>query len=186
MSVEPDTKGVDALSGHSDGSLLPPRIWLELQAELGLVPAAPHIDPFDDGPWRQLPPVEELEYLWSTPDQLFSSMIHNLGVAAHGEGEDLPRYMASQRRLADWELELKRAREAHSAEEARDDDDGAAGGVAAVVSADAGGGGVDFSGGPENGDAVGEGGQVSVDTHGRRPPKVSRKRRPGQPAAAGG
>ena len=180
--VEPDVSGVAALSGRVDDNLLQPLIWLELIAELGELPQAPQLDPFDNAPWRQLPTIEELEYLWSTRDELLSVMIHDLGVAAHGEGEDLPRYMAQQWQLADWELESKRVREAHDAEEAASDDGAGAAGAAKLVSADASGGGVVVPGGPEDGYQVGKGRKVGVDPHGGRSPKVSRQRCPGKAA----
>jgi len=179
ITVEPDTRGVDALSGRVDGSLLQPLIWLELEVELGQLPQVPQLDPFDEQPWRLLPTIEDMEQLWASSPPL-ETMLHRLAVSAHGDGEDLSRYMAAQRQLAEWELEFKKAREAHDAHGA--DDGAAAGSVATVVSADAGGGGLDFSGGPEDGYQVGKGRKTGLDPHGGRTPPVSRKRRPGKAA----
>jgi hypothetical protein len=180
--VEPDTRGVDALSRLLDDNLLEPLIWLELETELGGVPQAPRIDPFDNAPWRQLPTIEELEHLWSTRDELLSVMIHDLGVAAHGEGPDLMKFMAMQRQLAEWELDFKKQREAYDAEGAGTDDGAAAEGAAAVVSTDAGGGSVVVSGGSKDSYQVGKGRKVGLDPHAGRPPKVSRRRGPGKAA----
>ncbi len=167
VMIEPDTKGIDGLSGELDDSVcMPTLIWDELVMHLGEVPPRPHIDPFDEEPWQELPTLAQLAPLWeSTPmSMLFHQIVSGLVV------EDLPRFIAEQRMLADIELAYRKEREAqdaehHSAEPGQD---------GPVGSAEAGGGGQLVSGEPENGDPVGEGGQTQRHSDTGRPQKVSR------------
>jgi len=183
---EPDTRGVDALSGHVDDNLLPPLIFDELLAEMAMqladAPWPDELPVFDAAPWEALPTVEDMEPLWLTSAPI-DMIIARLGNKAHGDGPDLMEFMSRQWQLAGMELDPKRSREAADAETGTDDG-GAVGGASGVVSAAALGGGVDFSGQPENGDKVDEGGETAGNPHAGRPSKVSGKRR-SRKAAAG-
>lgn len=177
--IESDTRGIDALSGETDDNVaLPALIWEGVLAELGQLPEAPHIDPFDDEPWRLLPTVEQLEHLWASSPKLETLIYQTARRAAPALGGSIASYMEQQWWLSEMELELIKGREAQCDEAAGTDDVGAAGGVAAVASADASGGGVDFSGGPEDGDAVGAGGEVAVAADAGQASPVQGKRRP--------
>jgi len=183
IMVEPDTRGVDALSGQLDDNLLQPLIFQQLEQEMALqfadAPWPQRLPEFDNAPWQDLPTVADMEPLWlaSAPIDL---LIATLGHKAHGEGPDLPEFMSRQWHLAGMELELKRAREASDAEGA--DDDGAAGGAAGLVSAETGRGGGDFPGGPENGDQVGAGRKAGRKANRRRASKVPGEGSPGEAA----
>jgi hypothetical protein len=187
VMIEPDTRGIDALSGQLDDNLLEPLLFHQLTAEMGQqladAPWPQQLPVFDNEPWQQLPTIEQLGYLWSSPDEVLSEMIHHLGIVAHGEGPDLPQFMAAQRQLAEWELELKRAREADDAAGSEAVDDRGSGEDAAVGVAVAGGGGGDFPGGPEDGDSVGEGREAVVGPDTGKAQKVPRKRRAGKAAS---
>lgn len=176
MTTLVDSRGVDALAGQLEAQLLPAVIWGQIVDELGPVPEAPHIDPFDGGPWRELPQIEELSYLWV--ESPIVEIIHNLAIAAHenSHGTDFMEFMTRQRWLAQLEVDLARERQAQDAA-GSGVDDRTAGEVAAVASAAAGGGGGDVSGGSEDGGAVGEVGEAAVGADGRRTSKVPRGRR---------
>lgn len=174
MTVEPDTRGIDALTGEpGDSVLLPALIWEQMMAELGDLPPRPHIEPFADEPWRQLPTMQELERLWSqstTLDQQIFQLAHRI----HGEtGEDLMKFLAQQRQLA--ELELAWTREAELSERADAFDGGRPVPDEPDAAAAALGGGEGVPGEPENSDPVDEGGQAEGHQDSRRPPKVSRR-----------
>lgn len=177
IMIEPDTRGIDALSGETPDNVpeLPLLIWEGLTADLGPIPEAPFLPSeleFDEQPWQLLPTLQDLEQLWLV-SPLVDIMIHRLALKAHGDGEDLPRYIYEQWQLADLELKLKKEREAQdvqSGEDYRAAKDGPVGAVAPV------GGGQDLSGQPQNGDQVEQGRKVAVDPNSGRPPKVPRKR----------
>jgi hypothetical protein len=184
--IEPDTRGVDALSGQLDDNLLQPLIFQQLEQEMAQqfadAPWPQQLPEFDDAPWHELPTVADMEALWLTSAPI-DSLISKLGHRAHGEGPDLAMFMARQWRMADMELTLKRAREAEGAEAGTgSDDDGAVAGAAGVVSAETRRGGGDLSGGPEDGVAVGKGGKARGKTNGGRASKVSDRRGPGKAA----
>lgn len=155
VKIKPDTRGTDALTGKVSDKVteLPAVIWEQIVAELGQIPEVPHIDPFDEQPWQLLPTMQELEELWSQAP-LLERMLHEMAVSAHGDGEDLARYIAGQRALADMELVLKKGRE--DAADAGKTDVGGPGGAAAVASADASAGGVAVPRRPKNGDKMGD------------------------------
>lgn len=154
--IETDTRGIDALRGETDANvaLLPARIWNEMIAELGDVPPVPEIDPFNDEPWLALPTMEQLEELWLVAPAV-DIMVHRLALKLHGEGPDLPKFIATQRDLAEMELAWIREREAEDAAK-HTADAGGSGGVATVVSAQAGGSGGGAAGGSEDGVQVGK------------------------------
>jgi hypothetical protein len=185
IMIEPDTRGVDALSGQLDDNLLPPLIFQQLQQEMAQqfadTPWPQQLPEFDGAPWQELPTAADMEPLWlaSAPIDV---LIAALGHKAHGEGPDLPEFMSQQWRLADWELELRKAREADDAARAEADDHIAAGGTAGLVSAETGRGGSDLSGGPKDGVAVGKGGKAGHKTNAGRPSKVSGRRGSGKAA----
>lgn len=169
--IEPDTRGTDALSGKMDDSVaeLAPLIWEGIIAELGPVPEAPQIDPFDEQPWKLLPTMEDLEELWAQSAPL-DQMLHRLAITAHGDGDDLPRYMAAQRELADMELRWKKERDAEDAATA---DAGRSGEDGPVGAAGASAGGVAVSRRPKNGDTLGEADNATCQRKNRRrSPKV--------------
>lgn len=173
VTVEPDTRGIDALSGHMDDSVaqLPAAIWDELVAELGDIPPVPVIDPFDDAPWRQLPTIEDMEHLWEASAPL-EAMLHKVAIVAHGDGPDLMQFMQHHRWLADMELELKRSREVPDADAEAVDNCGS-GGDGSVGSADPQGGGTAVQGEPENGHPVVKGGKTRSGADTGRTQKVS-------------
>lgn len=178
ITVEPDTRGTDALGGALDDNVAPLRalIFDDLIIEMGGLFLAEPIDlSFDDEPWRELPTIEDLQHLWlsSTPIQ---QMITAVAIRVHGDGGDLPRYMAQQWQLA--ELELAWKKEAEHAEEtgAGTVDGGGSAEAAGVASAAADGGGGDLPGGSEDGDAVGGGEEAAQPENTRRPSKVPRGR----------
>lgn len=181
--IEPDTRGVDALYGHVDATV-PAVIWGQIVNELGPVPPVPQLDPFDNEPWRQLPLIEELAYLWV--ESPIAAIIADLAIVAHGAGPDLPEFIARQRWLAGIEVELARERQAQHGQVGAGDDAGAVGEAAAVVSAAALRGGEDLSGESEDGVAVVEGGQVAGDPHVGAAPQVPRRRRAGKAAKGRG
>ena len=153
--TKPDTRGVDALKGDMAASvaLLPARIWGEMETELGELPPAPHIDPFDEEPWQALPTMEELEKLWLVAPAV-DIMIAQLAVRVHGEGPDLPRYIASQRELAYMELAWIKERELEN-EQAADTRHSAADGPVGAAAAAGSRGAVPR--GSKNGHKVGKG-----------------------------
>lgn len=170
MTTEQDRQGIVALYGPlgDDVPGVAPLIFHGLLREMAS--QFPEVDvdlTFDDGPWAGLPSLAELLPL--------EEQIHVLAVSAHGGGEDLPRFLAAQRDLADRELAWKRERVVVDGSEAGVDG-GGVGAASAVVSVDAGGGGGDFSGGLEDGVAVVAGGVVAVRPHAGKAPKVSGKR----------
>lgn len=177
--IEPDTRGVDALSGRLDDNLLPPRLFEQLRAEMGQqfaeAPWPQQLPEFDDEPWRQLPTITDVEALWleSAP---IDRLIAELGHRAHGDGADLPQFMAWQWYMAGMELDLKRAREAQ--DDTGADDDCAAEEAAGLASAETGGGGGDLPGGSEDGDQVVAGGKVAGGADSGKASKVPRKRGP--------
>lgn len=152
--IETDTRGIHPLTDETDANvaLLPARIWGEMIAELGDVPPVPEIDPFDDAPWLALPTMEQLEDLWLVSPAV-DIMIHKLAVKLHGEGPDLPRFIATQRDLAEIELAWIRGA-THATEQAADL--GGPGEPSTVASAAGLGGGEGLPGGPENGGSVGK------------------------------
>lgn len=183
VMIEPDTRGIDALSGKLDDNVasMPTLIWDELVAALGPVPDAPFLPSeleFDEAPWQELPTLAELETIWSALTPL-DSMLHELAVRVHGDGPDLMEYMARQQWLADIELELKRgtqdgdagAQAVDGAGSGRHGPDGAA---------DPAGGGADLSGKPENGDKVVKSGKAPRDPNSWGAQKVSRRRGAGK------
>lgn len=178
--AEPDSRGVDALTGGTgDGVPLAPRIWEEMVAELGPLPPVPVTEPFDEQPWSLLPTLEQLQELWLA-SPLVDIMIHRLAVKIHGDGADLPMFMAQQREQAELELAWMREAEYARAETVHHSGFGQDGAVAAAA---AGRGGADFPGGPEDSVTVGEGGQADQCQDAGRPSQVSgkqRKRRAGK------
>lgn len=175
--IEPDTRGVDALTGSKPDNMpeLPTLIWDGLVAELGPLPDVPFLPvelEFDEGPWQQLPTLDDLEPLWCA-SPLATIIMHRLATSAHGEGPDLPRYMAEQWQLAEIELELKKGREDDERREATDA--GGSGGNAPVTVAPAGRGGRGAKGRSKNGDAVGTWGQTQLGKDPGRAQKVSRR-----------
>ena len=169
--IESDTKGIDALSGQTGDIFLEPLIFDAMIAELGPIPDPPHIDPFDDTPWRALPTIEDLQHLWQESSPL-DQLLH--GIIGGIETDDLPRFLAAQQALADMELQLKKGRldaETSKPVGRRRRKDGADGGVVA------GGGGRSVQGGSEDGDPVVEGGQAAVVPDAGRPSKVPGARR---------
>lgn len=185
--IEPDTKGIDALSGKLDDSVcMPTLIWDGLVAELGPVPNVPFLPPeleFDDEPWLTLPTIQELEVIWS-PFTPLDAMLHELAVRAHGDGPDLMEYMARQSWLANMELELKK--EVIGGDSSRSGADGAGPGEHGPVgSAGAAGGGKDLPGGPENGNKVGKGRKAPRDPNTWGAQKVSRRGGVGAAARGG-
>lgn len=156
-------------------------VWDQMIAELGPLPREPFTTQeleFDEAPWVK-PPTEVLLGelgLWQPPP--LDTLIHALAVKAHGDGEDLPRYMAHQRWLAEIELELSRGREVDSEQRAgaADDPGFAADATVAAAAAQRGGGGVE--GEPEDGVAVVEDGQTPGGKDTGRSPKVPRRRGP--------
>lgn len=175
--IEPDTRGVDALTGSKPDNMpeLPTLIWDGLVAELGPLPDVPFLPvelEFDDGPWQQLPTIEDLEELWCALP-VATIMMHRLAIKAHGEGPDLPAYMAAQWQLAETELRLKRERE--NGRHGRTADDRGLGEDAAVEVAASGGSGTGAAGGSENGDPVGTWGKTKLGKDPRRSSKVSRR-----------
>lgn len=163
-----DTVGVDALYGDVAADQIPAIIWDQMIAELGEVPEAPHIDPFDEQPWEQLPTMEDLEKVWLA-SPLLDIMVHKLATGSY-TGPDLPQYMAQQRWLADMELELKKGREASDVFTAE-----AGGSVAnvAISVAEALGGGRPVSGAPAGDHRLGRGRKARVGKNAGRASKVS-------------
>lgn len=170
MTTKLDSRGVDALRG--DELLLGCRIWDEMAAELGKVPAPPVIEPFDEQPWQEL---------WEAhPAPLpLDALLHELAMRTFGDGEDFPKFMAHQRFMAQVELDLTKQREAQNVQQGADDS-GAAAGAAGVVSAAALGGGGDVPGERENGDPVEPVGQAEGSPDSGRASKVSRGRGKGK------
>lgn len=179
--IKPDTRGIDALCGELDDNVtpLPTLIFDQLAAEMAQqftdAPWPDELPTFDAAPWDDLPTVADLEPIWSASTPI-DAMISRLGVSAHGDGEDLMSFMARQWWLAGLELDLKRRREAEG-DQADVDNGGAGTADGPVGSAAPGRGGGAVSGGPENGDTVGEGGQVAGGTDSGAAPAVPRKRR---------
>ena len=168
--VVPDASGVEALVAGD--VLLAPLIFDELFVEMmGQWPILPDLG-FDEAPWRDLPTIEDLQYLWLTSTPL-EHLITAVAIRAHGDGEDLSRFVAQQRWLADMELMLKK--EAGNGQ-AGADDGGGSGEAPLVASADPHGGGGDLPGESEDGDTVGEGGQDCQHQNAGTPQKVPRKR----------
>lgn len=172
--IEPDTRGVDALTGDMPDSMpeLPLLIWEGLVADLGELPDTPHIDPFDEQPWQQLPTIEDLEELWCA-SPLATIMMHRLAIKTHGERPDLPLYMAGQWQLAETELMLKKGREDDERRQAVDI--GGSGGDAAVEASASRGGGAGAARGSKNGDKVGTWGKTKLGKDSRRSQAVSRR-----------
>lgn len=190
VMIEPDTRGIDALSGKLDDSVasLQPLIFDELMREMAdqfpAVPLHGHDLEFDGEPWLQLPTMEDLELLWS-PSVPLQHQLYTLALKAHGGGPDLPHYMARQWAIADIELALIRKKEAEdaAAETVTGAADGAgSAGDEAVASAVPRRGGGDLPGGRQDGGSVGAGETAAAaqhpDTGG--PSKVLRKRRSGK------
>lgn len=181
--IDSDTRGVDALYGDIVAEL-PPVIWFQIVNDLGPPPPVPQIDPFDEGPWRELPQIDELVHLWnaSPVDYMIHSMVVNMPI------DDVPKFLAQQRFMAQIEVDLIKERQAHDVQSAAaaGDDPGAAVQAAAVVSADAVRGGQDFPGEPEDGVAVVEGGQAAGNPHDRKASQIPRRRRHGKAAGRSG
>lgn len=153
-------------------TLLAPLIFDELFVDMmGQLPVMPDLS-FDEQPWRDLPTIEDLQYLWLTSTPL-EHLITAVAIKAHGDGEDLPRFLAQQRWLADMELALKK--EAGNGQ-AGADDGGGSGEAPPVASVDPHGGGGDLPGESEDGDTVGAGGQDRQHQDAGTPPAVPRKR----------
>ena len=186
VTVEPDTRGIDALADKLDDNVapMPTLIWDELVAHLGDVPPAPHIDPFDEAPWQALPTMAELENIWS-PLTPLDSMLHEVAVRAHGDGADLMGYMARQRWLADIELDLKRGMVNGDAE-AQAVDGAGSGKHEPVGAAGSAGGGADLPGKPKNSDKVGKSRKAPRDPDTWGAQKVSRRRGAGAASAGRG
>jgi len=161
--IESDTRGIDALTGQSGDSVeqLPPLLWNQLVAEWGEMPERPYTAPFDDEPWQQLPTMEDLAQLWET-SPLVSIMLHKLAIKVHGDGEDLPMFIARQWELADTELRLKREREAADAtgEPVHAGGSGEAAGLGAAAAL---GGGGNVSGRSKNRHKVGKSRKTPLD-----------------------
>jgi hypothetical protein len=172
MLVEKDSRGVDALAGGE--VLLPEVIWFQIVDELGPVPAAPHIEPFDDQPWLDMWDAHPVELP-------LDALIHELGMRAHGEGPDFMKFMATQRFMAQVELDLIKERQAADVAAGSDDVGEVEGDAGDGAAAAFGGGGV-VSGESEDGDTVVEGGAAEGDSDTGRPPKVQRRRRAGKVA----
>lgn len=172
---QPDTRGVDALTGGTgDGVPLAPRIWEEMVAELGTLPSVPVVEPFDEEPWAQLPTVEQLQELWLA-SPLLDIMIHRLARQIHGDDVGLPMFLAQQRELAEIELAWKKeAGHAQAGQAVHGSGPGQDGTVAAAA---AGGGGAAVSGGPEDGVAVGKSRGTVHDPDTGGPSQVSGKQR---------
>lgn len=177
-----NTRGVDALTGKlgEDAVQVQSLLYSQLMNEMAdQFPAAPLYGTdleFDDEPWQQLPTLEDLEQLWLM-SPVVEIMLHKLAVKAHGEGPDLSQFLAQQRQLADFEVELRKQREALNADTAADGvDAGAAGTNATIGPAAHSGGGGDLPGGSENGDPVVSGGKTVRNQNLRRSPKVPRGR----------
>ena len=177
-----DTRGIDALLGEMDANVaqVQPLLFHKLMAEMAdQFPAAPVYGTdleFDDEPWRRLPTLEDLEQLWLVLPAV-EIMLHKLAIKAHGEGPDLPMFLAQQRQLADFEVELRKQREALNADTAADGvDTGAAGTNVTVKSAADGRGGGNLPGGSENGDPVVSGRKAGRNQDPGRSPKVPRGR----------
>ena len=161
--IESDTRGIDALTGQTGDNVeqLPPLLWNQLTAEWGEMPERPYTAPFDDEPWQQLPTIEDLEELWLT-SPLISIMVHKLAAKVHGDGEDLPMFIARQRELAYVELRLKREREAADAT-GEPVHAGGSGGAASHGAAAALGGGGDVPRKPKNRNKVGKSRKTPLD-----------------------
>ncbi len=184
--AEPDTRGVRDLSGVIDDSVasLPTLIFDQLYEEMfdDLIVAEEPVDlGFDDDPWRQLPTIEDLQYLWLTCTPL-AHLIAALAIKAHGDGPDLPMFIARQRERA--ELELAWTTERKAGDVGQPDDMAGPGTSTSLASAEAGGGGGNFPGGPQDGDAMGAGGEADQRQDGGQAQKISRKR--GASKAGGG
>lgn len=158
--IESDTRGIDALSGETDANVaqVQPLLFHQLMEEMAdQFPVAPLSGPdleFDDEPWRQLPTMEDLEGLWLVAPAV-DIMIHKLALKVHGEGPDLPKFIATQRDLAAMELQWIREREAENAAN-QAADIGGPGEAAAVASAAGLGSGRVVPGGSENSGPVGK------------------------------
>lgn len=177
--IEPDTRGIDALSGELDDNVAQVQALLfhELMAEMAdQFPVAPLSGPdleFDEQPWKQLPTLEDLEQLWHESPPL-DAMLHRLIAGFTDKVDDVPRYVAAQRLLAEYELELRGGRDAA---ERHDPDRGGSGRNAGRRSAKAAGAGADVPGEPENGDQVGKSRQAGANSNTGRASKVSRRGR---------
>ena len=177
--IELDTRGVDALSG--DMVLLPALIHDQLLAEMvDQIPAHEFDLRFDEAPWLvQHDQIDELETVGAASAPL-DSMIYRLAISAHGDGDDLMRYLMEQWRLAETELQLAKGR-------------GADGGIVAgaveengpVVAAAPGGGGADLPGESEDDHTVGVGAQTVVAADVGRASPVSGQRRRGKAGGGG-
>lgn len=169
--IKSDTRGVDALNADMPDTMLEPLIWNQLVAELGELPERPHIEPFDDQPWQQLPTLEDLEELWCALP-VATIIMHRLATKAHGGGPDLSQYMAAQWQLADMELKLKKEREEQDAAAAAVDA-GRLGENVAITVADTVGGGRAVPRRSKNRNKVGEGRKDLVEEDSRRAPQIS-------------
>lgn len=171
--IETDTRGVDALTGDMPDTVTPPlSIWEGLLADLGPAPQVPTSSwtdtyPFDDEPWRALPTLEDLEKIWLGSPTV-DIMIAQLAIKVHGDGPDLPKFIATQRDLAAMELAWIKEREADNATDNR-----RPGEPAGLTSAAHLGDSVDVPGEPENSHPVGKGRKAGSRKNTGRPSKVS-------------
>ena len=184
QTSEPDTRGIDVLSdmGDDNVTLLPALIFDQLFEEMFEQLVA--VDPmeilvdmvFQEEPWRDLPTIEDLQYLWLTSDAVEQMITRLALVATGGRFDELPNYLMREQVLADMELRLKRGVGDEQAAGTAVDV-GGSGEAAAVASAASGGGGGDLAGGPEDGDTVGEGEEVAEQKDTGGTPQVPRRRR---------
>lgn len=185
-AVQPDARGVDALCPDLDANvaLVQPLIFDELYEEM--FAQLVEVDPeqilaemvLDEKPWQDLPKIEELQYIWLTPDQLISKLA---ATATAGRFDTMSDFLARQWWLADMELELQK----EAAGDTGTDDVGGSGETPPVASADPQRSGGDLPGGSENGDTVGEGGEDPQHQNVGTTPSVPRKRRARQAAGRG-
>lgn len=177
VAFEPDTRGIDALSGELDDSVtMPTLVWDQLIKDMGDIPGRPHIEPFDQEPWQQLPTLEELSVLWGASPvfMLIGDIVNRLDVP------DVPKFLAEQRFMAEIELGWIKEREARDAVNVEQDPDSTGSAQHGPVGTiDARGGGQDLPCGSEDGDTVGEDKEDCGDPHGGGTQKVPRRRRAG-------
>lgn len=178
--IEPDTRGIDALSDKLDDSVAQVQAWMfdELMAEMAdQFPVAPLYGQdleFDGQPWLTLPTMADLEQTWLMSPAV-DILVQQLAAKLHGAGPDLPKFMATQRDLAAFELRWIKEREAEDAAKQHGPDSAGSGETPAVASVEGMGGGRDFPGGPENGGPVGKGRKAAGKANSRRPQKVPGK-----------
>lgn len=172
--TESDTKGIDALTGRQDDNVpLQPLIHDELMRDMAdQFPVVPIDLSFDEEPWEQM---QELSRA-ATP---LPAILAELAMKLHGDGEDLPRFMARQRELADVELAWIKEAE-YAAGGAESVDGGGPGEAPWIAPVAASGGGGNLSGGPQDGDSMGPGKEAAQQTNTRGASKVPRRRRPGK------